>query len=189
MLKKWVVYQIYGSTLPKQGKVKLEIILSYFSLKLYHIDRHLSIDAVLARYLAQVFLRFVLSTIRIVVVGDSIYQIYTRGQNTTYCMTRPLIAMIALHFLKILTKRLCGYCWQGGLTFHWLGLVFFFWRLEEFFFLVKLPAFPTISIYFSKTGRRLERSFRFGLDGFIEHFILKVQFLVPTISLSLDRRP
>lgn len=46
MLEKWVVYWIYGSTLPKQGKVKPETVSSYiFMLKSYHINRQLSLKA------------------------------------------------------------------------------------------------------------------------------------------------
>ena len=46
MLEEWVAYRIYGSTLPKQGQVKPETMSSYLlTLKSYHIDRHLSLEA------------------------------------------------------------------------------------------------------------------------------------------------
>lgn len=46
LLKEWVAHRIFGSTLPKQGQVKPEIVKSYFSaLKSYHIDCHLSLKA------------------------------------------------------------------------------------------------------------------------------------------------
>lgn len=73
MLEKWVIYQIYGSALPKQSKIKLEIILSYFSLKSYYINYHLSLDAILAYYLAPIFLRFVLPTTKIVIIRGGIH--------------------------------------------------------------------------------------------------------------------
>ena len=46
MLEEWVAYRIYGNTLPKQGQVKPETMSSYLSaLKVYYIDRHLSLEA------------------------------------------------------------------------------------------------------------------------------------------------
>lgn len=75
----------------------------------------------------------------------------------------------------------------AGFAFCRLGLVFFFRRFGRFFFFIRLLALSTISIYFSNTDRQLERSLRFGLNGFIKHFVLGVNFLVATIYLSLDR--
>ncbi len=44
MLEEWAATRIFGSTLPKQGQMKLDMGLSYLSaLKLYHIDRSLSL--------------------------------------------------------------------------------------------------------------------------------------------------
>ncbi len=44
MLEEWEATCIFGRTLPKQGQIKSDAVLSYFSaLKLYHIDRHLSL--------------------------------------------------------------------------------------------------------------------------------------------------
>ena len=44
MLEKWIATRIFGSTLPKQGLIKSDTVLSYLSaLKLYHIDRCLSL--------------------------------------------------------------------------------------------------------------------------------------------------
>ncbi len=44
MLEEWAATRIFGSTLPKQGQMKPDAVLSYFSvLKSYHIDRHLSL--------------------------------------------------------------------------------------------------------------------------------------------------
>ncbi len=44
MLEKWAATRIFGSTLPKQGKIKPDAILSYLSaLKSCHIDRRLSL--------------------------------------------------------------------------------------------------------------------------------------------------
>ncbi len=43
MLKEWAATSIFGSTLPKQGQIKPDAVLSYLSaLKSYHIDRRLS---------------------------------------------------------------------------------------------------------------------------------------------------
>lgn len=43
--REWIAYRIYGSTIPKQGQVKPEMMSSYLSaLKSYHIDRHLSLE-------------------------------------------------------------------------------------------------------------------------------------------------
>lgn len=44
MLEEWAAPRIYGSTLPKQGQIKPDTVLSYLSaLKSYHIDRRLSL--------------------------------------------------------------------------------------------------------------------------------------------------
>ncbi len=44
MLEEWAATCIFGSTLPKQGQIKPDAVLSYLSaLKLYHIDRRLSL--------------------------------------------------------------------------------------------------------------------------------------------------
>ena len=44
MLEKWAATRIFGSTLPKQGQIKPDAVLSYLSaLKSYHIDRRLSL--------------------------------------------------------------------------------------------------------------------------------------------------
>ncbi len=45
MLQEWAATRIYGSTLPKQGQIKSNIVMSYFSaLKSYHINWHLSLE-------------------------------------------------------------------------------------------------------------------------------------------------
>ncbi len=44
MLEDWAATRIIGSTLPKQGRIKPDAVLSYLlALKLYHIDRRLSL--------------------------------------------------------------------------------------------------------------------------------------------------
>ncbi len=44
MLEEWAATRIVGSTLPKQGQIKPSAVLNYLSaLKLYHIDRRLSL--------------------------------------------------------------------------------------------------------------------------------------------------
>ena len=44
MLEEWAVTRIFRSTLPKQGQIKPDTVLSYLSaLKSYHIDRRLSL--------------------------------------------------------------------------------------------------------------------------------------------------
>ncbi len=44
MLEKWAAIRIFGSTLPNQGQIKPDAVLSYLSaLKSYHIDRRLSL--------------------------------------------------------------------------------------------------------------------------------------------------
>ncbi len=44
MLEEWAATCIFRSTLPKQGQIKLDAVLSYFSaLKSYHINRRLSL--------------------------------------------------------------------------------------------------------------------------------------------------
>lgn len=46
MLDEWVTYQIYRSTILKQGQIKSETMSSYDSaLNSYHIDRRLSLGA------------------------------------------------------------------------------------------------------------------------------------------------
>ena len=43
MLEEWAATRIFGSTLPKQGQIKPDAVLSYLSaLKSYHIDSRLS---------------------------------------------------------------------------------------------------------------------------------------------------
>ncbi len=44
ILEEWAATRIYGTTLPKQGQIKPNTVLSYLSaLKSYHIDRRLSL--------------------------------------------------------------------------------------------------------------------------------------------------
>ncbi len=44
MLEEWVAPRIFGSTLPKQGQIKPDAVLSYLlALKSYHINRRLSL--------------------------------------------------------------------------------------------------------------------------------------------------
>ncbi len=44
MLEEWVATRIFGTTLPKQGQIKPDTVLSYLSaLKFYYIDRCLSL--------------------------------------------------------------------------------------------------------------------------------------------------
>ncbi len=44
MLEEWAASRIFGSTLPKQGQIKPDSVLSYLStLKSYHIDRRLGL--------------------------------------------------------------------------------------------------------------------------------------------------
>ena len=46
ILEKWAANQIFGSTLPKQGQIKPDIIASYLlALKFYYIDRQLSLKS------------------------------------------------------------------------------------------------------------------------------------------------
>ncbi len=46
LLEEWIAHRIFRSTLSKQGQVKPETVGTYFSaLKLYHINRHLSLEA------------------------------------------------------------------------------------------------------------------------------------------------
>ncbi len=44
MLEEWAATRIYGSTLPKQGQIKPDIVMNYLSaLKSYYINQHLSL--------------------------------------------------------------------------------------------------------------------------------------------------
>lgn len=130
--------------------------------------------AVLVCYLAYIFLSSVSPTSRIAVIERSVHQIYTCGQCTSCCITPLLVVIIVLAFSKILTKKLSGFTYQGGLTFSRLGLVFLISRFGKFFFLVKPSIFPTISIYFSNASWWLERSFRFVFNSAIDYFVPEV---------------
>lgn len=45
ILEEWAANRIFGSILPKQGQVKLDIVQSYLAdLKSYHIDRRMSLQ-------------------------------------------------------------------------------------------------------------------------------------------------
>lgn len=73
-----------------------------------------------AYYLTYIFLKLVLTIIRIIVViiENSINQVYTYNCNTNYCTTQPLVIAMASTSLKIPTKKLDTYSWQDGeLTF------------------------------------------------------------------------
>ena len=142
---------------------------------------------VLICYLIHVLWEFILTTTR--VVGNSVDQVYINGWGIDYCSTQLLIATIFSNFLKFPTRKLGGcFCRGDGLTISRFGF-FFFIRLRSFFFSIKPPALPTASIHFSDTGEGLEGCLRLGLNGFIKHFVLGVQFLMPTIYLGLNRWP
>lgn len=66
------------------------------------------------------------------------------------------------------------------------GLAFFFMRLRSFLFFIGPTAFPIASIHLSNTNRGLNSCLKPGFDGFIEDLVLEVQFLMPTIYLSLN---
>lgn len=129
--------------------------------------------AVPVHYLAHVFWKPVLIANKIIVKSE-VDQVYTNGQGTNCCLTRPLISIIASSFLNISTKRL-GVCFCQGsrLTINQLAF-FFFMKLGGFLFLIKLLAFLATNIYFPNTNRRLERSFRLGFNSFIKHFIPEI---------------
>lgn len=85
-------------------------------------------------------------------------------------------------------RKLGAYFWQSvRLTVNRLSLVFIFKRLERIIFLIALLAFKTANIYFLDFSRRLEYSFEFDLNNFINKFVPEVELLVLTIYLSLDR--
>lgn len=45
-MEEWVAYQIYSSTISKQGQVKPETMSNYLSVfKFYHVDHHYSLKA------------------------------------------------------------------------------------------------------------------------------------------------
>lgn len=62
---------------------------------------------VLIYYLAHAFWKFIVIIIRIVVVviESTLDQVYTYGLDTGYYITQLLVAMIALGFLKVQTKK------------------------------------------------------------------------------------
>lgn len=46
ILQKWAVYQIFGSILPQQRKIKPDIMANYlFALRSYYIDWYMSLEA------------------------------------------------------------------------------------------------------------------------------------------------
>lgn len=61
-------------------------------------------------------------------------------------------------------------------------------RLRIFLFFIGPTALLTASIHFSDTGRGRENYLKLGFDSFIKYFISRVQFLIPTIYLGLDKR-
>lgn len=104
-----------------------------------------------------------------VVIGKDVYQVYTRNQDTSCCITRLFITKIVSSFTKIPIWKLGACFWQDGrLIVSQFGL-FFFKRLRYFFFFTGLPAFSIISIYFANFSGRLEDSIGFSFDGFIQH--------------------
>lgn len=139
-------------------------------------------------YLTYVLWKLVLPSTRIVIVGGSIHQVYTRGRDISCYATRLLVTIIALDSTKVLTRKLSA--WQSGkLAVSQFGLVFFFKKLGSFFLLIEPLIFSIITIYFANADRKLKRSLEFRLDRFIKHLISGVQLLVPTIYLSLDKGP
>lgn len=144
--------------------------------------------AVLTSYLAHVLWRLVLTVTWIgVIIGGSVNQIYTCGQGISCYTAWLLITTIALSITKILTKRLDA--WQSDrLVVCWFSLGYFFKRFESFFFFIRPLAFSTTNIHFTNANRGLEHRLRLGFNGFIEHFVLKIQLLISIIHLSLDKR-
>lgn len=98
-------------------------------------------------YLNHILWKLVLSAIRIIVVEDNIYQVYTNNWDTGCSTTRPLVIIIALGFTKIFIKKLDF--WQNNrLLVRWFGLGFFCKKFEGFFFLIPLLTLSTISHLF-----------------------------------------
>lgn len=139
-------------------------------------------------YLTHVFHEFVLPATKIVIVEGSVHQIYTSGRGTGYCTSRPLVTTIALGSMKFPTGRLVG-GQSGGLAVSWGSLGFIFERLRGFFFIIGPPILPITRTHFTNSGKGLELRLGFGFNGFIKNFVLGVQFLVPTIYLSVDKWP
>lgn len=138
---------------------------------------------ILTHYLTHIFWGSMATAISIVV---GVNQVYTCGQDTGCCTTWFLVAIVVLNLARIFTQRL-GNCQGFKLLVSQHGLFFFFRKLRGLFFLIKPLALSTTSIYFMDTGKGLKRNLRLGLDSFIKHFVLRVQFSVSTIHLSLDR--
>lgn len=145
------------------------------------------LNPVLARYLAYLFWRSVLSATKIVIIGANIYQVFTHSRSTGYYTTQLLVPTILYHSLKILTRRL-GTCFgqSNRLTVNRLSL-FIFLKLKGFFFLIRLLTFPAIRNHFANTDRRQKWSLRFDLNRFIKYSVFEVQFSVSAMYLSLDR--
>ena len=143
--------------------------------------------AVLASYLDHIFLGSILFITRVIIVWGSIYQVYPRIRNAGRCTTGLLVATIALSFSKVFIRKR-NTCQGYKLGVSWLGLVFFFKRLESFLFFIGPLALSTTRIHFTNIGGRLEHSFALGLNGLIKHFVAGVQLLMPAIYMSLDRR-
>lgn len=140
------------------------------------------------RYLAHVFQESVLIITKIVVRGD-IDQVCTGTQSTGCCMTQLLVAIIFSDFSRILAGGLSVCSCQGSrLIVSWFGFLFFM-RLEGFFLFTGPLAFSTMSIHLLNPNKRLECSFGLGFDGFIKHFVQRVQLSIPTIYLGLDGWP
>lgn len=99
-----------------------------------------------------------------------------------------MVTTIALGSTRVPIGELSA-CLCVRLTNSWLCLVFFFKRLESFFFLLKLLALPTASIHCSNNDKGLKCRFRLSLDIVIKHFVSAIQFLIPTIYLGLNGWP
>lgn len=102
--------------------------------------------------LAQIFFGLILVSTR-VIIGDIIDYVCICGRSTCCWLTTLLVSTIALGPSRISPRGLGIY--QGcRLTVSRLDL-FFSMRLEGFFFFIRSPHFPAISIDLSNTSRRL----------------------------------
>lgn len=137
---------------------------------------------------AQIFLRFILSIIKIIVIEGGIYQIHNYNRKNAYNIMQLLIAIIALASSKTLNRSLSPYFWWDKVIFKQFSLIFFFSRFKKFFFLVRPTLFLATSFYFMNISRWTKCSHEFGLNSLIKHFVLKVYFWVLAIYLSLDEQ-
>lgn len=80
--------------------------------------------------------------------------------------------MIASGSIRILPRGF-SICQNNTLNISRLDL-FFFKRLEDFFLLIMLLTLLATKIHFTNADNGLERSFKFGLNSLIKHFIPRI---------------